>query len=192
MTQAQNATPNTGVIAIVIDGNYMKHPLVPGLPRALDGMIRELGIKARVVLPELVHTDEDSNVAMSRNVEHLSDGPQPSCGNPLCESCAQSGEDAFLAIVDSGCQSSDILIAACMQSMKFKAAGISMKAQCSPPGVESPEHFFFVRDAWMSEVEDGETELGYWDWVDAQVAMVLEGARCTGRIPQEAETGGPA
>lgn len=41
-----------------------------------------------------------------------------------------------------------------------------------PDGESWGQHPYFVRENWQYEVGDGDTILGYWEWVYAQIDML--------------------
>lgn len=51
-----------------------------------------------------------------------------------------------------------------------------LPAAWSYQGGLSGEDFLYTREAWRQEVEDGNTQRGYWDWVEAQIEEEADAA----------------
>lgn len=172
MSKAQN----TGVIAIVIDSQDMKNPMVRGLPDTLRGMIKALGVNAQVVLPEAVHMDDDSTVAMSRNIDHLNDGPVPHAES--------ESDENILDLVDREMSSSALLLSICRADIHYELSTGSMKGRYKNATGEKAEHSVFVRSAWESQMNDTDQDekMDYWPWVRSQIALVIEAGFENGAI----------
>lgn len=192
---------NTGVIAIVIDSNDMNNPRVKTMPAMLQALINAARINARVVIPEAVHTNEDATVAMSRNIDHISEGPQlgeqPQPGEQqqpaFCEKCGNGpclggmptpmSPMSLLDAFDNEVSSASLTISVCLSDTRHKIAGRSIESRYSHEGViQWSEHPIFAKNAWAGAVSSGETELGYWQWVNDRVEAVLTEAAKEGLL----------
>lgn len=164
-------TINPGFLLIhVKDMHQAPAAQLSSLPSSIAAFIKAMGIKAEVIVPEAVRVSEvaidgDDVQAQLDELNGAQDQSMPSCN---CAECAPE-------------QATGELHQAEMQNLvgKITMALLERDNELDPEGLalayyERGEHPIFTRAHWVQQVSRGESDEGYWGWVEGQIEHELE------------------
>lgn len=148
---------NPGFLLIQVkDMHQAPAATLASLPASIDAFMKAMGVKAQVIVPEAVRVSEVDE-----------DGTLPECD---CPECASKNLDQARPQAHDDMQKliGKVTIALLERDNELDAEGLSDAYR------QQGEHPMFTRSHWVHEVSLGESEEGYWDWVEGAIEGALD------------------